>query len=267
MRYGRFVIRTAWTNAVPKTYELTLDDLAEPGQLDILRSVFFDPEKLRPKETRAAITKEAADKFSTISFRLQGRDTPENLAHFVNQLVFCFFAHSVKLLPNGLFPKLLKRCAERPENAKRYFDGLFAAMEKGGDYDLTEIAHFNGGLFDGRRAMTLQSDEIGLLQAAASLDWSQIDPTIFGTLFERFLDPRQAGTDRRALYRSGQDHDDYRAGDPASASGGMGGGESGNRKIGGSGASQARQGFHQCNGKGRGSTVQIHRTALQGDDT
>jgi type II restriction/modification system DNA methylase subunit YeeA len=95
----------------------------------------------------------------------------------------------VKLLPNGFFPKLLKRCAERPENAKRYFDGLFAAMEKGGDYDLTEIAHFNGGLFDGRRAMTLQSDEIGLLQAAASLDWSQIDPTIFGTLFERFLDP------------------------------------------------------------------------------
>jgi type II restriction/modification system DNA methylase subunit YeeA len=185
----RFVIRTAWTNAVPKNYELTLDDLAEPRQLDILRSVFFDPEKLRPTQTRAAVTREAADKFSTIAFRLQGRDTPENLAHFVNQLVFCFFAHSVKLLPNGLFPKLLKRCGERPENAKRYFDGLFAAMEKGGDYDLNEIAHFNGGLFDGRRAMALQSDEIGLLQAAASLDWSQIDPTIFGTLFERFLDP------------------------------------------------------------------------------
>lgn len=185
----RLVIRTAWTNAVPKTYELTLDDLADPRRLDILRSVFFDPEKLRPKETRAAVTKEAADKFSTIAFRLQGRDTPENLAHFVNQLVFCFFAHSVKLLPNGLFPKLLKRCAERPENAKRYFDGLFAAMENGGDYDLNEIAHFNGGLFDGRRALALKSDEIGLLQAAASLDWSQIDPTIFGTLFERFLDP------------------------------------------------------------------------------
>jgi len=185
----RLVIRTAWTNAVPKTYELTLDDLADPRRLDILHSVFFDPEKLRPKETRAAVTKEAADKFSTIAFRLQGRDTPENLAHFVNQLVFCFFGHSVKLLANGFFPKLLKRCAERPDNAKRYFDGLFAAMENGGEYDLTEIAHFNGGLFDGRRALALKSDEIGLLQAAASLDWSQIDPTIFGTLFERFLDP------------------------------------------------------------------------------
>jgi hypothetical protein len=64
----RFVIRTAWTNTVPKTYELTLDDLVEPRQLDILHSVFFDPEKLRPKETRAAVTKEAADKFSTIAF-------------------------------------------------------------------------------------------------------------------------------------------------------------------------------------------------------
>jgi hypothetical protein len=189
----RFLIRTAWTNAVPKTYELSLDDLADPQELDIVHAVFFDPEKLRPKETRAAVTKEAADKFSTIALRLQGRDTPENVAHYVNQLVFCFFAHSVKLLPNGFFPKLLKRCAEKPENSKRYFDGLFAAMEDGGEFDLTEIAHFNGGLFDGRRALRLESGDIGLLQAAGSLDWSQIDPTIFGTLFERFLDPDKRG--------------------------------------------------------------------------
>lgn len=177
---------------MPKTYELSLDDLAEPQKLDILRWVFFDPTKLRPTETRAAVTKEA-DKFSTIALRLQGRDTPENVAHFVNQLVFCFFAHSVKLLPDGFFPKLLRRCAEKPENSKRYFDGLFSAMEDGGEFDLTEIAHFNGGLFDGRRALRLESGDIGLLQAAGSLDWSQIDPTIFGTLFERFLDPEKRG--------------------------------------------------------------------------
>jgi type II restriction/modification system DNA methylase subunit YeeA len=66
-------------------------------------------------------------------------------------------------------------------------------MEKGGEFDLTKIAHFNGGLFDGRRALRLESGDIGLLVAAASLDWSQIDPTIFGTLFERFLDPQKRG--------------------------------------------------------------------------
>jgi hypothetical protein len=99
----KFLIRTAWTNAVPKEYELNLHDLADPQKLSILRSVFFDPEKLRPTQTRAGITKEAADKFSTIALRLQGRGTSEEIAHFVNQLVFCFFAHSVKLLPNGFF--------------------------------------------------------------------------------------------------------------------------------------------------------------------
>jgi hypothetical protein len=140
----KLLIRTAWTNAVPKTYELTLDDLADSSKFSILRSVFFDPEKLRPTQTRAGITKEAADKFSTIALRLQGRGTPEEIAHFVNQLVFCFFAHSVKLLPNGFFPRLLRRASENPENAKRYFDSLFAAMETGGDFDLTKIAHFNG---------------------------------------------------------------------------------------------------------------------------
>ncbi|MFZ2064983.1 MAG: type IIL restriction-modification enzyme MmeI, partial [Xanthobacteraceae bacterium] len=94
----RFQIRTAWTNAVPKTYELSLEDIGEPQNLKLLHSVFFEPEKLRPTETRAAVTKEAADQFSTIASRLETRGTREQIAHFVNQLVFCFFANSVKLL-------------------------------------------------------------------------------------------------------------------------------------------------------------------------
>jgi hypothetical protein len=185
----RFIIRTAWTNTVPKQYEIELDDLALPEKREILWAVFHDPERLRPKETRAGLTKEAADKFSTIALRLQGRGAPEEVAHFVNQLVFCFFANSVKLLPDGFFPKLLNRAGQKPGKAQEYFNALFAAMEHGGEFDLTEIAHFNGGLFDGRRALRLDDGDIGLLVAAASLDWSLIDPTIFGTLFERFLDP------------------------------------------------------------------------------
>jgi len=185
----RFIIRTAWTNTVPKQYEIELDDLALPEKREILWAVFHDPERLRPKETRAGVTKEAADKFSTIALRMQGRGTPEEVAHFVNQLVFCFFANSVKLLPEGFFPKLLKRAGQRPDRAQEYFNSLFEAMEHGGEFDLTDIAHFNGGLFDGRRALPLDSGDIGLLIATASLDWSLIDPTIFGTLFERFLDP------------------------------------------------------------------------------
>lgn len=39
--------------------------------------------------------------------------------------------------------------------------------------------------------MRLDDGDIGLLVAADSLDWGLIDPTIFGTLFERFLDPEK----------------------------------------------------------------------------
>jgi type II restriction/modification system DNA methylase subunit YeeA len=187
----RLRIHTAWTNTVPATYEITLDDLIEPSAREILHNVFFDPEKLKPNRTRAAITKEAADKFSAIAHRLQGRGTPDEIAHFVNQLVFCFFAQSVNLLPDGLFTKLLKRSAQTPDLAMGYLNKLFGAMERGGEFDLTDIAWFNGGLFDGRRAIRLDDGDIGLLVAANSLDWGLIDPTIFGTLFERFLDPEK----------------------------------------------------------------------------
>jgi type II restriction/modification system DNA methylase subunit YeeA len=185
----RFQIHTAWTNTVPARYEIKLDDLANADRREILRNVFYDPEKLKPTRTRAALTTEAADKFSTIALRLQGRGTPEEIAHFVNQLVFCFFATSVKLLPEGLFPKLIKQSSRNPARGQSYLNKLFEAMEGGGDFDLNDIAWFNGGLFDGRRALPLDEGDVGLLTAAGSLDWSLIDPSIFGTLFERFLDP------------------------------------------------------------------------------
>ncbi|PPD45126.1 MAG: SAM-dependent methyltransferase [Methylocystis sp.] len=186
----RFQIVTTWTNLETKRYEFELEDLAEPDKFRLLRAVFHDPEALKPARTRAQITAEAAKKFQTISDALQQRNPDrEAVAHFVNQLVFCFFANSVKLLPEGLLKKLLQTAEKRPSRSKDYFDKLFEQMEKGGEFDLTEIAHFNGGLFDGRRALPLEHAEIQLLFAATSLDWSLIDPTIFGTLFERFLDP------------------------------------------------------------------------------
>ena len=155
-----------------------------------MRAVFHNPEELRSGRTREKLTKEAADKFQSVSDRLQHRNPDrEAVAHFVNQLVFCFFADSVHLLPSGLWKKLLQAAERKPRQAKAFLDSLFANMEKGGDLNFEEIAYFDGGLFDGRGALPLEDGDISLLFAAASLDWGLIDPTIFGTLFERFLDP------------------------------------------------------------------------------
>ncbi len=48
---------------------------------------------------------------------------------------------------------------------------------------------FNGGLFDDATALPLERSDIDTVLAASRLDWSEIDPSILGTLFERGLDP------------------------------------------------------------------------------
>jgi type II restriction/modification system DNA methylase subunit YeeA len=51
------------------------------------------------------------------------------------------------------------------------------------------VEWFNGGLFDTDEALPLEPQDAALVLQAARLDWSEIDPSIFGTLFERGLDP------------------------------------------------------------------------------
>lgn len=185
-------IVTAFNNTPSRTFEIKLDQLADPEHFAILHAVFHEPNKLRAAMTRAQLTREAADKFSGLSMRLQSRGhAPEIVAHFIMQLVFCFFAEDVRLLPEGFFRKALKQLqiGNNWRHAKAMLDDVFNAMASGGRVGLDFIAHFNGGLFDGQKALPLDQDDVALLVAAGSMQWAEIDPSIFGTLFERFLDP------------------------------------------------------------------------------
>ena len=187
-----FKVVTAWTNTPSRTFDLTLDDLADPEKLAIVHAVFYEPERLRGHLTREMLTKDAADHFSGLAIRLQSRGhSPEAVAHFVMQLVFCFFAEDVKLLPEGFFRKAIKELSQprRAQHAKAFFDDMFVAMANGGRVGNEFLAHFNGGLFDGQQALPLDEGDMALLVAAGAMSWDEIDPSIFGTLFERFLDP------------------------------------------------------------------------------
>jgi len=55
-------------------------------------------------------------------------------------------------------------------------------MAHGGDFGADNIEHFNGNLFDATEALDLTVEELKALQAVILLDWSNIDPSIFGTL-------------------------------------------------------------------------------------
>ena len=62
-------------------------------------------------------------------------------------------------------------------------------MKDGGAVGFEEVAWFNGGLFDDDTALPLDRPQVNAVREAAGLDWSEIDPSILGTLFERGLDP------------------------------------------------------------------------------
>ena len=187
---ARFRIRTNWTNSVSVTHEFTLDDLADGATRDKLKWAMSDPERLRPGETRQAVTERAAATFAELAQGLRDQDhDPQAVAHFVNRLVFCMFAEDVGLLPDDMFTRMLERTRRDPAKFADYTSRLFGAMATGGDVGFEAVAWFNGGLFDDDTALPLDREGIETALEAAALDWSEIDPSVFGTLFERGLDP------------------------------------------------------------------------------
>ena len=186
----RFRITTNWTNSVSVTHEFTLAELEDGATRDLLKWAMSDPERLRPGETRQMVTARAAETFSELAQSLRnGGHDPQAVAHFVNRLVFCMFAEDIGLLPDDMFTRMLKQARKKPDEFAALARDLFRAMSTGGRIGYESVAWFNGGLFDDDSALPLDATEIQTALKAAALDWSEIDPSILGTLFERGLDP------------------------------------------------------------------------------
>ncbi len=186
------VIHTAFTGYPDEAREIRIEQLVEPEARQILQWVFTDPEKLRPEKSTAAITAQAAGQFAQLAAAMRGRGQDgQKIAHFLVQCLFCMFAEDEQLLPAGIFTDLLKHAGNDADKATRRIEKLFVAMQrKGGDYGDHDIAWFNGGLFKNIEIPALTATDLQALhRAAADMDWRAIDPTIFGTLFERGLDP------------------------------------------------------------------------------
>jgi type II restriction/modification system DNA methylase subunit YeeA len=189
----RFEVHTNFTNTPKRVYAFDLAALAKPQNLDVLRKLFTDAEALHPEVRAETITKEAAERFGELAKRLgmhPGVDS-HRAAHFLMKLIFCMFGEDIKLLPPNLFTKLLDSAKANPAMLTRRLENLFAAMAKGGDFGADEIKWFNGGLFDDTDVLPLRAEEINILAALNEYDWSNVEPAIFGTLFERSLDPEK----------------------------------------------------------------------------
>ncbi len=194
----RFEVHTNFTNTVKAVYAFDLADLArnEPTPtcalppLEVLRAAFTHPDLLRPNQTTASVTEDAARAFAALaeSLRRRGED-PEATAHFLMRLLFCLFAEDIDLLPAGLFTRLVAASVASPGDFGLRLRELFARMATGGFFGEQKIPYFNGGLFADDTTLPLAAGDVAILARAAALDWASIEPAIFGTLFERSLDP------------------------------------------------------------------------------
>ena len=198
----RIEVHTNFTDTRPTVHSLTLEDLAAGGDktaeaLRILRAVMSEPQALRPRQTPDEVTEAAASRFAEIARSMQQRGhEPEPVAHFLNRVLFCLFAEDVGLLPKQLVTNMI---TARSDDPQAFAEGLIEVFRRMSDREASRffgndrIEWFNGGLFDDDSVLEFTRAELRTVAQASALDWSQVEPAILGTLFERGLDPDKRG--------------------------------------------------------------------------
>ncbi len=182
----------------PRNYRIPLESLADEGILERLRLIWTRPDDLNPALISAKVTMRVSTQLAKLarSLELQGQ-APHTVAAYLSRCLFSMFAEDIELLPKGSFQDLLKKHRESPETIQLLLRGLWSDMDKGGfSMALVKpVLRFNGKLFKGSDqsgySLVLSREQIDLLIEAASANWREVEPAIFGTLLERVLTPTQ----------------------------------------------------------------------------
>ena len=183
-------IQTNFPGMETARYDVGIAELEQPDRLGLVRDAFFAPQRYQERlRSVDAVTRETASLFQSIVVDMEARnEDTERLAHYLNQLVFCLYSEDAGLLPEGLFTRIVAQHYRDPATFDRAIRSLFAQMATGGFSGADEIAHFNGDLFNVVDTVELSTVALQRLGEACDRNWRDIEPSIFGTLFERALD-------------------------------------------------------------------------------
>jgi N-6 DNA Methylase len=167
---------------------------------------FLFPHNPKPQfgNDREAVSAKAAAQMAEL-FRLLTRParpkvkkdqviTREQAQRYLLQMVIAMFAEDIDLLPKNILEALVEDCLDKKLSSYDLLGGLFNQMNnpneaQGGRY--RGVRYFNGGLFSKIEPIELTTFELELIGAedgAARGNWSKVNPTIFGTLFQKSMD-------------------------------------------------------------------------------
>ena len=178
------------------SYRLPLAKLADENTRAMLKAIFEAPRDLDPSRRAARVTRELAGYLAGVSAQLErAGHAPDAVAQFLMRCLFTMFSEDVGLIPKESFTGMLRQYAQPDlrEFLPDALESLWRTMDTGGfSPDLkARLRRFNGKLFHDATALPLTEGQMSLLLKAAEMDWTAVEPAIFGTLLERALDPRE----------------------------------------------------------------------------
>lgn len=152
----------------------------------------------------------AAERMAKLFDELK-KDNPENTSEgihhlnvFLSRLLFCLFAEDTKIFKDNLFSNSIDSYTAKDGNdTDTYLSRIFEVLNlpEGQEREalpehLIKFPYVNGGLFADKIKVpkfSKKSRQI-LIDAGAILDWKDINPDIFGSMFQAVIGEEQRGT-------------------------------------------------------------------------
>lgn len=206
-----FRIYPQWPNMDGKPIVFYNHDLLEDKTRRLITWLLEDPQQFltlyqADLETRGKITRDIAEKFAHLAGLMRDHSdwNAIQIARFLTKLAFALFVEDVGLLPTVGTQPVFRYIADtfadtESEGFEAVLGELFRAMDgRQGHYQGKSVPWFNGGLFEESRPdaddglevldLTKIPGAVAILGDVSEADWREVNPTIFGTLFEGALD-------------------------------------------------------------------------------
>lgn len=123
-----------------------------------------------------------------------------NLNVFLSRLLFCFFAEDTGIFEKGIFTNSISSHTQTDgSDLNTYLDRLFETLNTAARPEtlpkyLKEFPYVNGGLFrNAHHAPIFSRCSRQILISSGELDWSAINPDIFGSMIQAVITPEHRG--------------------------------------------------------------------------
>ncbi|HEX8227211.1 MAG TPA: DNA methyltransferase [Candidatus Saccharimonadales bacterium] len=146
------------------------------------------------------VNRKAAETMARLHNQLRDSNyTGHDLELLLVRLVFCLFADDAGIFDRGTFERYLQhRTSSDGSDLGGKLTEIFQILntpeserQTNLDQDLAELPYVNGGLFSEIvRTPSFTSSMRAELLAAADLDWGQVSPAIFGSMFQGVMDEK-----------------------------------------------------------------------------